>query len=126
MVSGYHIGSSLNPSRTSRGLAVGAGEAPAKVTPCKLPCGPLKLSVDRVNTFTHHSHPSSHGVFTGASLVAQTVKKLPALWETQVRSLGREYPLEKEMATHSSILAWEIPWIEEPGGLQPMGSQSQT
>ena len=82
--------------------------------------------MDRVNTFTHHSHPSSHGVFTGASLVAQTVKKLPALWETQVRSLGREYPLEKEMATHSSILAWEIPWIEEPGGLQPMGSQSQT
>ena len=58
--------------------------------------------------------------------MAQTVKKLPALWETQVRSLGREYPLEKEMATHSSILAWEIPWIEEPGGPQPMGSQSQT
>ena len=55
--------------------------------------------------------------------MAQTVKKLPALWETRVRSLDREDPLEKEMATHSSILAWEIPWIEEPGGLQPMESQ---
>ena len=43
--------------------------------------------------------------------------------ETWVRSLGREYPLEKEMATHFSILAWEIPWTEEPGGLQSMGSQ---
>ena len=46
--------------------------------------------------------------------------------ETQVRSLGGEDPLEKEMATHSSILAWSIPWTEEPGGLQAMGSQSQT
>ena len=48
---------------------------------------------------------------------------LPAMWETQVRSLGREDPLEKEMATHSSALAWRIPWMEEPGGLQSMGSQ---
>ena len=46
--------------------------------------------------------------------------------ETRVSSLGREDPLEKEMATHSSILAWKIPWTEEPGGLQSMGSQSQT
>ena len=53
----------------------------------------------------------------GASLVAQTVKGLPAMWETQVWSLGREDPLEKSMATHSSILAWEIPWTEEPGRL---------
>ena len=45
------------------------------------------------------------------------------MWETRVRSLGREDPLEKEMATHSSILAWEIPWMEEPGGLQSTGSQ---
>ena len=45
-----------------------------------------------------------------ASLVAQSIKNLPAVWETQVRSLGQEDPLEKEMATHSSILAWEIPW----------------
>ena len=53
----------------------------------------------------------------GASLVAQMVKNLPAVQETQVRSLGREDPLEKEMATHSSILAWKIPWTEEPHGL---------
>ena len=58
-----------------------------------------------------------------ASLVAQRLKRLPALWETWVRSLGQEEPLEKEMATHSSILAWRIPWTEEPGGLQSMGSQ---
>ena len=54
--------------------------------------------------------------------MAQTVKRLPAMQETWVPSLGREDPLEKEMATHSSILAWKIPWTEEPGGLQSMGS----
>ena len=54
------------------------------------------------------------------------VKNLPAVQETQVQSLGQEDPLEKGMATHSSILAWRIPWTEEPGGLQSMGSQSQT
>ena len=58
-----------------------------------------------------------------ASLVAQRVKRLPTMQETWVRSLGREDPLEKEMATHSSIHAWKIPWTEEPGGLQSMGSQ---
>ena len=57
------------------------------------------------------------------SLVAQTVKSLPAMRETQVQSQGQEDPLEKEMATHSSTLAWKIPWTEEPGGVQPMGSQ---
>ena len=57
-----------------------------------------------------------------ASLVAQTVKTLPAMQEIQVRSLGWEDPLEKGMATHSSLLAWEIPWTEEPGGLQSMPS----
>ena len=57
------------------------------------------------------------------SLVAQTVKTLPAMQETSVRSLGGEDALEKEMATDSSILAWRIPWTEEPGELQPMGSQ---
>ena len=57
------------------------------------------------------------------SVVAQMVKNPPAIQETQVQSLGREDPLEKEMATHSSILAWEIPWSEESGGLQSMGSQ---
>ena len=58
-----------------------------------------------------------------ASLVAQTVKRLPAVQETWVRSLGWEDPLEKEMATHSSVLAWKIPWTEKPGRLQSMGSQ---
>ena len=62
-------------------------------------------------------------VYIWASLVAQTVKHLPAMWETWVRSLGREDPLEKDMAIHSSILAWKIPWMEEPGRLQSMGSQ---
>ena len=57
------------------------------------------------------------------SLVAQMVKNLPAVQETRVRSLGWEDPLEMEMATHSSILAWKISWTEEPGGLQSMGSQ---
>ena len=55
--------------------------------------------------------------------MAQTVKSLPAVWETRVRSLGWEDPLEKEMATHSSILAWKTPWVEEPGRLQAIGSQ---
>ena len=59
----------------------------------------------------------------GASLVAQTVKRLPTTWETWVQSLGREDPLEKEVAIHSSVLAWETPWTEEPGGLQSMGSR---
>ena len=58
-----------------------------------------------------------------ASLVAQRVKCLPAIWETWVRSLGWEDPLEKEMAAHSSILAWRIPWKEEPGRLQSTGLQ---
>ena len=58
-----------------------------------------------------------------ASLVAQMVKNLPAVWETWVLSLGGEDPLEKGMATHSTILAWEIPWTEKPGRLQSVGSQ---
>ena len=58
-----------------------------------------------------------------ASVVAQRLKCLPAMWETWVRSLGWEDPLEKEMATYSSILAWRTPWTEEPGRLQSMGSQ---
>ena len=58
-----------------------------------------------------------------AKTVAQTVKYLLAMWKTWVQSLGREDPLEKEMATHSSTLAWKIPWIEEAGGLRSMGSQ---
>ena len=61
----------------------------------------------------------STSVFPGGSVV----KNLPAVQETWVQFLGQEDPLEKEMATHSSILAWRIPWMEEPGGLQSMGSQ---
>ena len=59
----------------------------------------------------------------GTYLVAQMVKCLPTMWEAWVRSLGREDPLEKEMATHSSALAWKIPWTEEPGSPQSMGLQ---
>ena len=58
------------------------------------------------------------------SLVAQTVKRLPTMQETWVQSLDQEDLLEKEIATHSSILAWKIPWAEKPGGLQAMGLQS--
>ena len=58
-----------------------------------------------------------------ASLIAQMVKNLSAMQETWVQSLGWEDPLEKEMATHSSIPAWRVPWTEEPGGLQSMGLQ---
>ena len=56
--------------------------------------------------------------------MAQVVKKLPTMQEARVRSLGQEDPLEKRMATRSSILVWEMPWTEEPGGLQSMGLQS--
>ena len=70
------------------------------------------LRLLRLNTF-----------FIEASLVAQTVKRLTAMQETWIRSLGWEDPLKEEMATHSSILAWKIPWTEEPCRLQPMGLQ---
>ena len=61
--------------------------------------------------------------FRLASLVAQRLKRLPPMRETWVQSLGWDDPLEKEMVTHSSILAWKIPWTEKPGRLQSMGSQ---
>ena len=67
------------------------------------------------------SYPQTNVVLT--SLVAQMVKNLPAIWKTQVRSLGQEDPLKEEMASHSSSLAWKIPWTEEPGRLESMGSQ---
>ena len=72
------------------------------------------------------SNPNDYTTIYSASLVAQTVKHLSTLQETWVRALGWEDPLEKEMAIHSSTIAWEIPWAEEPGRLQPMGSQSWT
>ena len=64
-----------------------------------------------------------HSYLRWASLVAQRLKPLLTMQETWVRSLGQEDPLEKEMATHSSVLVWRIPWMEEPGVLQSMGSQ---
>ena len=81
----------------------------------------------KISNFTKCSlcqvfHMDYYAVWT--SLEAQTVKNLPSMQETWVRSLGQEDPLEKEMATHSSILAWRIPWTEEPGELQSMGSLS--
>ena len=94
------------------------------------PCPPAQtaLCVLFSNLISHFSptHPRPfHCVFRNswASLVAQTVKRLSAMQETQVRSLGWEDPLEKEMAAHSSILAWKIPWTVEPGRLPSMGSQ---
>ena len=76
-----------------------------------------------------HSHVVINGILPCKkknnidSLVVQMVKSLPAMQETTVRSLGWEDPLEKEMATHSNTLVWKIPWMEEPGRLQSMGSQ---
>ena len=72
----------------------------------------------------HHPQACAFGDnLKGLPLVAQMVKHLPAMRETRVQSLGWEDLLEKEMATHSNILAWRIPWTEEPGRLQSMGSQ---
>ena len=68
-----------------------------------------------------HGNPLQYSL--GTSLVAQTLKNLPAMQETWVQSLGWEEPLEKGMAAHSSIVVWKIPWTEEPGGLQSMGVQ---
>ena len=73
----------------------------------------------------HKSHMSLYGEqYVWSFLVAKTIKNLPAMQETWVRSLGQKDPLGKGMATHSSILTWRIPWTEEPGGLHSMGSQS--
>ena len=77
------------------------------------------------NLICHHLPQDDIKYFPWAPLVAQMVKNLPAMKETRVRSLGQEDPLEKGMATHSSILAWRIPWTKEPGGLQSMELQSQ-
>ena len=66
---------------------------------------------------------SEKNIYYVISLVAQMVKHLSTTWETRIRALGWEDPLEKEMAIHSSTIAWKIPWTEEPGRLQSMGSQ---
>ena len=74
--------------------------------------------------FLHYDLCTSLSFLYWTSLVAQIVKCLPTMRETWVQSLCREDPLEEEMATHPSILAWKIPWMEEPGRLQSMGSQT--
>ena len=101
--------------------------------PLPYPC--LEISMDRkawqaivhgvAKSQTRLGDQVQHSTKTmrGASLVAQMLKNLPAMQETQVLSLGQEDPLEKGISTHSSVLAWKIPWTEEPGGLQSMGSQ---
>ena len=81
------------------------------------------FSVTVIQVYTSTSNADEAEVEWLASLVAQRLKCLPAMRETWVWSLGREDPLEKEMATHSSILAWRVPWMEEPGGLQSTGLQ---
>ena len=80
--------------------------------------------------FLTHSSVGGHlgcfhalAIVNSAAMVAQRLKRLPAMQETRVRSLGGEDPLEKEVVTHSSTLAWRIPWKEEPGRLQSMGLQ---
>ena len=91
----------------------GSGEASSN-------CGETWMgwgAVESVSRFTSIPAPG------GASLIAQSVKNLPAMQETWVQFLGQEDPLEKEMTTHSSILTWRIPWAEEPGRLQSMGLQ---
>ena len=103
--------------------------------PCRAPWSLSQESTGAVSganpVWPRHCEHSPHtrAIFacgapsSGASLVAQAVERLPVMQETWVLSLGQEDPLEKEMATHSSILAWRIPWTEEPGRLQSTGSQ---
>ena len=97
-----------------------AWEIPWTEEPGGLQSGVAK-SQTRLSDFAFHFQSICKQFW--ASLVAQRLKHLPAMQETWVRSLGQENPLEKEMATHSSTLAWRIPWTEEPGGLQSTGSQ---
>ena len=87
-------------------------------------CGWFVTSrIEKAMYWFSRSLHSSAVINSRASLVAQMVKNLPVMWETQVQSLGQEDPLEEEMATHSHILVCKIPWPKEPGRLQPMGSQ---
>ena len=81
--------------------------------------GAFPLRIKHMCLVSKYSPPTHN--FCIPLLEAQTVKNLPAMWETQVGSLGWEDPLEKGLATHSSILAWRIPWTEEPGGHSPWG-----
>ena len=98
-------------------LAISLGSQPASVSKLWVILieYTFMLLPKRHNWATKQQHP--------ASLVAQRLKRLPTMLETWVQSLGRKEPLEKEMATHSSIRVWRIPWTEEPDGLQSTGSQ---
>ena len=92
---------------------------------------PLWIVAWNINRYHHYrgnggSPKIKTELLLGASLAAQTVKNLSAMWETQVQSLDQEDPLKEQMATPCSVLAWRTPLIEEPGRLQSMGSQSQT
>ena len=101
----------------------GSGGAGTCLSPCDwwaTTSAPEKL---RARALTQSRNRNLLETHQWASLVTQWVKNLPAMQETQVQSLGREDPLEKGMATHSRILAWKIPWTEEPGGLHSMGLQ---
>ena len=92
----------------------------------QLPLGVSSNARDILNSRTHLApRVWLKELYSGASLVAHMVRNLPEMQETWVRSLGWEDLLEKETATHSSNLAWEIPWTEEPGGLQSLGLQTQ-
>ena len=85
-------------------------------------CQTLFLGGSKITADGDCSHEIKRQLLLGASLVAQRLKRLPGMQETRVQSLGQEHPLEKEMATHSSTLAWRIPGTGEPCGLPSMGS----
>ena len=95
---------------------------PSDPMDCSLP-GSSTHGIFQAGVLEWGAIPFSYMYIYGSSLVAQAVKNLPAMQETWVQSLDWKDPLEKGIATHSNILAWEIPWTEEPCGLQSMGSQ---
>ena len=109
------------------GSVPGLGRSPGEGNSYPLQYSHLENSMDSmVHGVAKSQTWLSHFYFTwilGASLVAQMVKCLPEMWEIQIQSLGQENPLEKKIATHSSIFAWKIPQTEEPGRLQSMGLQ---
>ena len=105
------------------------GDSSSKRVPCALTVISLYIFVAANEWMVCSSDPEQDSLFTwihhsGNSLVAQIVKNLPAVQETQVQSLGKEDHLEKAMATYSTILSWRIPWAVEPGRLQSTGPQS--
>ena len=108
-----HLGLMYNPFRGFPGSSAGRESACKAGDPCLIP-GSGSFPGEGIG------YPLQ---YSWVSLVAQLVKNLPAMWEACVWSLGWEDPLEESMATHSSILAWRIPWTEEPGGIQSMGLQ---